>query len=165
MICGPALGERAGHRGEHRERREPHHVIGELEHHRGRAIRRRGRSACAFSPTAVSATPKKIEKTTIGRISLLLIASKIDCGTTWLTKSLRLKAARLDAAGRRRRADRQVEADARLKQADEDQAEGQRDEARADEPAERPDADPAERGDVAHMGDARRPGSRRPAAR
>ena len=42
---------------------------------------------------AVSATPKNTEKMTIGRISLVLIASKIDAGTTWLTKSLRLNAA------------------------------------------------------------------------
>src|SRR4051794_41336057 len=42
---------------------------------------------------AVSATPKNKEKITIGRISLLLIASKIDCGTRCETKSLRLKAA------------------------------------------------------------------------
>ena len=76
-------------------------------------------------------------------------------GTTWLTKSLRLNAGGFDAACGRRRRDRQVEADARLKQRDEDQAERQRDEAREDEPAERADADPAERGDVAHVGDAR----------
>ena len=56
---------------EHRERREAHDIIGHLEHHMRPVLRRRGRSAWPFSPTAVSATPKNSEKMTIGRISLL----------------------------------------------------------------------------------------------
>ena len=70
----------------------------------------------------------------------------------------------LDAACGGRRRERQVEADAGVKQRDEDQAERQRDEARKDEPEERADADAAERGDVAHVrdaGDQRREDQRR----
>ncbi len=41
-----------------------------------------------FSPSAASATPKKIENTTICRISLLAIASTALLGTRWVTNSL-----------------------------------------------------------------------------
>jgi len=44
------------------------------------------------SPSAVTATPANIEKTTICRISLFAIASMIERGTTWVTNSLRLSA-------------------------------------------------------------------------
>ena len=111
-----ALGERAGDRGEHRERREAHHVIGDLEHHRARALRRRGRSACPRSPMAVSATPKKSEKMTIGRISFgahrLEDRRRDDVGD----EILEVERGGLDPARGSRRRDRQVEADAGLKQ-------------------------------------------------
>ena len=38
MICGPRSAMRARDRGEHGERREAHHIVGNLEHHAGRAI-------------------------------------------------------------------------------------------------------------------------------
>ena len=44
------------------------------------------------SPSADSAVPKKIENTTICRISLFAIASAIDFGTRWTTKSFSVKA-------------------------------------------------------------------------
>jgi hypothetical protein len=40
-----------------------------------------------FSPSAVTATPVKIENTTICRISLFAIASTIERGTMWITNS------------------------------------------------------------------------------
>jgi hypothetical protein len=40
-----------------------------------------------FSPTAVSAMPKKTEKITIGSTSFLAIASMIETGTRWTKKS------------------------------------------------------------------------------
>ena len=163
MICGPRSAMRAGDGGEHRERREAHHIIGDLEHHLDQRLDAAD-DRLPLLADAVSATPKKIEKMTIGRISLVLIASKIDCGTRWVTKSLRLNAAVCDAARGGRRRERQVEADARVEQSDEDQAERQRHEAGEDEPAERAHADAAERGDVAHVrdaGDQRREDQRR----
>ena len=104
---------------------------------------------------AVSATPKKSEKMTMGRISLVLIASKIDAGTRCETKSLRLKAAVSTPLAAVAGGIGEVEADAGLKQVHQDQAERQRNQAGEDEPAERADADAAERGDVAHVRDAR----------
>ena len=44
------------------------------------------------SPSAAKAVPKKIENTTICRISLLAMASATDFGTRWATKSFSVKA-------------------------------------------------------------------------
>ena len=62
-----------------------------------------------MSPSAASATPKNIEKTTICRISLLAIASANDLGTRWVTNSLsvneavlRLVAAPMSGSGKPR---------------------------------------------------------------
>ena len=70
----------------------------------------------------------------------------------------------LDAARGGGGRDRQVEPDAGMKRSHEDQPERQRHQTREDEPADRTQADAAERGDVAHVrdsGDQRREDERR----
>ena len=84
---------------------------------------------------------------------MFAIASTIDSRKIWVTKLARSKAARSTPLGGVGGRERKIEAAARLQQVDENQAEGERDQAGADEPAERLGADPAERGGVAHMGD------------
>ena len=44
-----AFGERAGNRREHRERREAHHIVGDLQHHLDQRLDAAGRSACRLA--------------------------------------------------------------------------------------------------------------------
>ena len=72
----------------------------------------------------------------------------------WVTKSLQVERGGLDPARRVVGGQRQIQADPRLEQVDQHQAERERDQAGADEPGDARQPDPAERGDVAHMRDA-----------
>ena len=95
----------------------------------------------------------------------MLIASKIDAGTRWVTKSLRLNAAVSTPLAAVAGGKRQVEPDARLEQIDQHQAERERDKAGADEPAERPRGRPGRARRCRPCARCRRPASRTPAAR
>ena len=145
-------GDRRRHGAEHRERRQLHHIAGDAQDDVRQALDALPAPVCARSPIAAQATPKKIENTTICRISLSTIGRTAEFGKTCLTKPSSVMAcASMPGADA---ADDFVDADARLEQVDQDQAERQRHQRGADEPQHRLAADPPDRAGVGHVADA-----------
>ncbi len=157
-----AFGDDRGDGAEHRDRRETHHIAGHLQHQLDKGFDQRD-DGLAFSPMAVGATPTNSEKTTIWSTLFCAIASTMDVGKTWRTKSLEIERGGVDAGILAFRD--QIEARARLQHIGVDHADRQRDERRDDEPEDGPPTDPAKRRGVVHAGRCPRRASRRPTAR
>ena len=109
-------------------------------------------TSLARSPMAAQATPKKIEKTTICRISLSTIGRIAESGKTCLTKPSSVMACA--SMPELTPLTTLWIADAGLEQVHQDQAERQRHQRGADEPQHRLAAHPADRSRVGHVADA-----------
>ena len=131
----------------HADRREPHHVAGELEHHLRDGCRAGRRPACPCSPIAASATPKNVANTTTCRMSPFAIASTTEVGNrcSRMSQPAAAGSAPCAASSLRVGADRQRHAGARLEHVDHHQADHQRDGRRQLEPDDRLEADPPHR--------------------
>ena len=76
----PLAADRRGNRGEHADRRERHHVAGELEHRVRRALEHVEHRLALRADAPRAATPKNVENTTTCRMSPRAIASTTDVG-------------------------------------------------------------------------------------
>jgi len=148
------LGQRACHCGEHCERCEPHHIVGDLEHHAHQRFHSDDDRLSALADGRQRDTEE--DRKDDDRQDFVLAHRLEDRGRDDVGDEIvEVEAAGFDAAGRGGWRKRKVEADAGAENMHEDQAERQRKQAGADEPDQRANADAAERGDVAHVRDAR----------
>ena len=151
---GPALGERAGDGGEHRKGRKAHHIVGDLEHHPDQRFDALNDRLALLADGGERDSEEQREDD--DRQDLVGAHRLEDRGRDEMADEvLEVEGRGLDAARACRRRKGKVEADAWMKGGDEDEAERQGDEARENEPADRADADTAERCDIAHVRDAR----------
>ena len=106
----------------------------------------------ARSPIAAQATPKKIENTTICKISLSTIGRIAEFGEHVLDETVQRHGMRIDA--RTHAAGHLVHAHAGLEQVDQDESERERHHRGADEPQHGLATDPPDRPGVGHVADA-----------
>ena len=144
---------RVGDRREHARRRELHHVARELEHHLGRGLHEVVHRL-AVRPTAASAMPKNVAKTTICRMSPFAIASKMEVGNRCRKMSHGALLVRRELREVARVAAGHGHACARLEHVDRDEADQQRHRRRHLEPDDGLQPDASHRLQVAHAGDA-----------
>ena len=152
MIAGPCSVERGGDRGEHRERGEAHHVIGDLEHDLHQPL---DPAHQRLGGVADGGDRDPEEHREDDDRQDVVLGHRIGDrrGHDVRDEILEAEGRLVDPAGGSGRRQRQVETDAGLEEIDQQQAERQRHDGRADEPAEAAHADPAERGGVAHVRD------------